>query len=75
MSFPQSIAIIKKNEMIVASCVIIAFCSFASPNVVHFVDSKNSDRDVKALLRLCNILVNVKSVNSERNHLLALAGK
>ena len=46
--------------MIVASCVIMAFCSFASlvdgtcgpspenPNVVHFVDSKHSDRDVKA---------------------------
>ena len=87
MSFPQSVAIIKKHEMIVASCVIIAFCSFASlvggtcgpspenPNVLHFVDSKNSDRDVKAHLRLCNILVNVKSVNSERNHLLARAGK
>ena len=63
MSFPQSVAIIKKHEMIVASYVIIAFCSFASlvggtcgpspenPNVVHFVDSKNSDRDVKAHLR------------------------
>ena len=72
MSFPQSVAIIK-HEMIVASCAIIAFCSFASlvggtcgpspdnPNVVHFVDSKNSDRDVKAHLRLCNILVNVKA--------------
>ena len=54
--------------MIVAPCVIMAFCSFASPvggacgpspenpNVVHFVDSKNSDRDVKVHLRLCNIL-------------------
>ena len=63
MSFPQSVAIIKKHEMIVASCVKIPFCSFASlvggtcglspenPNVVHFVDSKNSDRDVKAHLR------------------------
>ena len=49
--------------MIVASFVIMAFCSFASlvggkcgpspenPNVVHFVDSKNSDRDVKAHLK------------------------
>ena len=90
MSFPQSrqsVAIIKKHEMIVVSCVIKAFCSFASlaggtcgpspenPNVAHFVDSKNSDRDVKAHLKLCNILVNVKSVNSERNGLLARAGK
>ena len=44
--------------MIVASCVIMAFCSFASlvggtcgpspenPTVAHFADSKNSDRDV-----------------------------
>ena len=75
------------NEMLVASCVIMAFCSFASfvggtcgpspgnPNVVHFVGSKNSDRDVKARLKLCNILTNVKSVNSERNRLLAHAGK
>ena len=73
--------------MIVASCVIMAFCSFESlvggtcgpspenPNVVHFVDSKNSDRDAKAHLRLCNILTNVKCVNSERNRLLARAGK
>ena len=50
----------------------MAFCSFASlvgetcgpipenPNVVNFVDSKNSDRDVKAHLKLCNILLNVK---------------
>ena len=61
MPFPQSAAIITKHEMIVASCVIMAFCRFASlvggtcglgpenPNEVHFVDSKNSgDRDVKA---------------------------
>ena len=73
--------------VIVASCVIKSFCSFASlvggtcgpspenPNVIHFVDSKNSDRDVKVHLRLCNILTNVKCVNSERNRLLALAGK
>ena len=66
----------------------MAFCSFASlvggtfgpspenPNVVHFVDSKNSDRDVKPHLKLCNILTNVvKSVSGERNHLLARAGK
>ena len=87
MSFPLSVAINKKHEMIVASCVIMAFFSFASlvggtcgpspehPNVVHVVDSKNSDGDVKALLKLCNILTNVKSVNSERNRLLARAGK
>ena len=73
--------------MIIASCVIMVFCSFASlvrgtsgpspenRNVVHFFDSKNSDRDVKAHLKLCNILTNVKSVNSERNRLLARAGK
>ena len=73
--------------MIVASCVIMVFCSFASlvggtcgpspenPNVVHFVDSKNSDRDVKAQFKLRNILTNVKRVNSERNHSLARAGK
>ena len=73
--------------MIVAPCVILAFCSFESlfggtcgpspenPNVVHFVDSKNSDRDAKAHLRLCNILTNVKCINSERNRLLARAGK
>ena len=72
--------------MIVAPCVIMAFCSFESlvggvvqspenPNVVHFVDSKNRDRDAKAHLRLCNILTNVKCVNSERNRLLARAGK
>ena len=29
MSFPQSVAIIKKHEMIAASCVIMAFCSLA----------------------------------------------
>ena len=46
-----------------------------NPNVVHFADSKHSDRDVKAHLKLCNILTNVKSVNSERNRLLAHAGK
>ena len=48
-------------SLIIASCVIMVFCSFASlvggtrgpspenPNVVdHFVDLKNCDRDVKA---------------------------
>ena len=78
---------LKKPEMIVASYVIMAFRSFASlvggtcgtspenPNVFHFVDSKNSDRDVKAHLKLCNILTNFNSVNSDRNRLLARAGK
>ena len=71
--------------MIVAFCVMMTLCSFAcpvggtcgpspeNPNVVHFVDSKNSDRDVKAHLKLCNILTNVKSVDSEKNRLLARA--
>jgi len=65
----------------------MAFCSFASlvggtcgpspenPNVVHFVDSKNCDCDVKAQLKFCNILTEVESVNSERKLLLARAGK
>ena len=65
----------------------MALCSFASlvggtccpspenPSVAHFVDSKNSDHDVKARLKLCNILTNVKSVNSERIRLLARVGK
>ena len=87
MSFPQSVAIIKKHEMIVASCVIMAFCSFASlvggtcgpspenPNVDHFVYSKNSDRDVKAHLKFCNIVTDTESVNSKRKLLLARAGK
>ena len=44
-------------------------------NVVHFVDSKNSDRDVKAHLKFCNIVTNAESVNSERKLLLARAGK
>lgn len=47
-------------SLIIASCVRMAFCSFASlvggtcgpspenTNVVHFVDLKNCDRDVKA---------------------------
>ena len=66
----------------------MAFCSqFASlvggtcgpspenPNEVHFVDSKNCDRDVKAHLKFCNIVTNAESVNSERKLLLARAGK
>ena len=65
----------------------MAFCSFASlvggtcgpspenANIVHFVDSKNSDRDVKAHLQFCNIVTDAESVNSERKLLLARAGK
>ena len=75
-------------SLIIASCVIMAFCSFVSlvggtcgpspenPNVVvHFVDLKNGDRDVKAQLKFCNIVTNGESVNSERKLLLARAGK
>lgn len=74
-------------SLIIASCVRMAFCSFASlvggtcgpspenTNVVHFVDLKNCDRDVKAHLKFCNIVTNVESVNSERKLLLARAGK
>ena len=73
--------------MIIVSCVRMAFCSLASlvggtcgpspenTNVVHFVDLKNCDRDVKAHLKFCNIVTNVESVNSERKLLLAHAGK
>ena len=55
----------------------MAFCSFASlvggtcgpspenPYIVHFVDLKNCDRDVKAHLKYCNIMTNVESVDSE----------
>ena len=59
MSFPQSVAIIKKHEMIVASCVIIAFCSFAS--LVGGTCGPSPE--------------NPNVVNSERNHLLARSGK
>ena len=73
--------------MIIPSSTTMAFCSFASlvgrtcgpspenPNVVDFVDLKNFDRDVKAHLKLCNILTNVETVNSERKLLLARAGR
>ena len=64
--------------MIIASCVIMVFCSFAylvggtcgqspeNPNVVHLVhvDFKNCNRDLKAHLKFCNILSNVESINS-----------
>lgn len=84
---PASVQLKHEISLIIASCVIMAFCSFASlvggtcgpspenPNVVHFVDLKNCDRDVKAHLKFCNILTNVESVNSERKPLLVRAGK
>ena len=62
MSFPQSVAVIKKHEMIVASCVIMALCSFAS-----LVGGTH--------LEFCNIVTDAESVNSERKLLLARAGK
>ena len=46
-----------------------------NPKVVHFVDSKNSHRDVKAHLKFCNIVTDSESVNSESKLLLARAGK
>ena len=85
--FPQSVSIKHEISLIIASCVITAFCSFASlvggtcgpspenSNVVHFVDFKNCNRDVKADLKFCNILTNVENVNSERKLLLARASK
>lgn|GEM_PF-6776405 len=86
-SFPQAFQLKHETSLFIASCVIMAFCSFASlvggtcgpspenPNVVHFVDLKNCDRDVKAHLKFCNILTDVESVNSESKLLLARAGK
>ena len=59
MSFPKRVSI--KYEI---SCVKMAFCGFASlvggacgpspenPNVVHFVDFKNCNRDLNAHLRM-----------------------
>ena len=81
--------IIKEN-LNIASCTVLimmAFCSFASlvggmcdpspenPNLVHFVDLKNCDCDVKAHLKFCNNLTNFESINGERKLLLARAGK
>ena len=74
-------------SLIIASCVMMAFCSFVSlvggacypspenKNVVHFVDCKSCVRDVKAHFKFCNILTNVESVNSERKLSLACASK
>lgn len=65
----------------------MSFCSFASlvggacgpspenPNAVQFVDLKNCDRDVNAHLKLCNILTDIESIDSERKLLLARAGE
>jgi len=64
-SFSQSVSIKLMHEifLIIALCVIMAFCSFASlvsgtcgpspenPNVVHFVDLKACDRDVNCNIR------------------------
>ena len=65
----------------------MSFCSFASlvgggcgpspenPEVDKFVYIKDCDRDVKAHLKLCKILTNVESKDSERKLLLTRAGK
>ena len=63
-----------KTFLSIASCVIMAFCSFASlvggtcgpspenPNVVHFVYLKNCDHDVKVHFEFCNIVTNRKYI-------------
>ena len=65
----------------------MSFCSFASlvggacwpspenPEVDKFVHVKDCDRDVKAHLKLCKILTNIESIDSERKLLLTRAGK
>ena len=67
----------------------MSLCSFASlvgracgpspenPEVDKFVYVKNCDcdRDVKAHLKLCKILTNIESIDSERKLLLTRAGK
>ena len=65
----------------------MSFCSFASlvggvcgpspenPEVEEFVYVKACDRDVKAHLKLCKILTNIESIDSERKLLLTRAGK
>ena len=59
MTFLQNVGI-NALSLIIASCVRMAFCSFASlvggtcgpspenTNIVHFVDLKNCDRDVES---------------------------
>ena len=65
----------------------MSFCSVASlvggvcgpspenPEVDKFVYVKDCDRDVKAHLKLCKILTNIESIDSERKFLLTRAGK
>lgn len=65
----------------------MSFCSFASlvggacgpspesPEVDKFVYLKDCDRDVRAHLKLCKILTNIESIDSERKLLLMCAGK
>ena len=65
----------------------MSFCSFASlvggacgpspenPEVDKFVYVKDCDRDVKAHLKLCKILTNIESIDSERKLLRTRAGK
>ena len=65
----------------------MSLCSFASlvggacgpspenPEVDKFVYVKDCDRDVKAHLKLCKILTNIESIDSERKLLLTCAGK
>ena len=67
----------------------MSFCSFASlvggacgpspenPEVDKFVYVKDCDRDVKKKthLKLCKILTNIESIDSERKLLLTRAGK
>ena len=77
------ISIKHEISLIIASCVMMVFCSFVSlvsgaccpspgnKNVAHFVDCKSCIHDVQAHLKICNILTNVESVNSERKLLLA----
>ena len=38
-----------------------------NPNVVHFVDSKNSKRDVKAHIKFCNIVTDAECVQVSRS--------
>ena len=65
----------------------MSFCSFASlvggtcgpspenPEVDKFVYVKDCDRDVRAHLKLVEILTNIESIDSERKLLLTRAGK
>ena len=46
-----------------------------NPNAVQFVNLKDCDRDLKALLKSCNIPTDIESIDSERKLLLARAGE